>query len=587
MTEELSSRKTAALRRRESVPARIVAHRRRPRRLLDYGCGRSRDVEYFRSLGIEAMGYDPFHAPIDLGPLAASFDLVMCTYVLGTLPPESRSAALAGVRRLLCPGGRLVVSVRDRIEVERERRASWLPEADGWRTHRGTFQKGFTRAEVLELLSQAGFTRPLVLRDHHGITVEAVLGPAGLTIEGAPATVGLHAAAGEEGDALMSASSRSPAVANGLEGIIASETRLSHVDGQAGELIIGGYALEELAGRASIEEVAWLLWHGRLPEAGELSELRATLAARRNLPSAVVRLLAEAVLVPPMDALRMGAAVLSLDDPDPSDESREAMLRRAATLVARFPVLVATHQRLRKGESLLDPRPQLGSAANFLYLMTGEEPSEAAAKALETYWVTVVDHGMNASTFTARVIASTRSDVYSAVTGAIGALKGPLHGGAPGPVLDMLLDIKSVDRADQWVRNELAEGRRLMGFGHRIYKVRDPRADVLSEASRALSENLGDRSFYDLATQVEEVVLRVLEEVKPGRGLKTNVEFYTALVLQSIGLTPDLFSPMFACGRVVGWIAHVLEQQSAGRLIRPQSLYTGPRGLKYIPPGQR
>jgi citrate synthase len=389
--------------------------------------------------------------------------------------------------------------------------------------------------------------------------------------------------AGTEGEAAMTASTQSPVVANGLEGIVASETRLSHVDGQAGELIIGGYALEELAGHASIEEVAYLLWHGRLPKPAELASLQGTLARQRTLPPSVVRLLAEAVLCPPMDALRMGAAVLSLDDPDPEDMSAEATLQRAATLVARFPVIVATHQRLRKGESLLDPRPEMGAAANFLYMITGEEPSEAAAKALETYWVTVVDHGMNASTFTARVIASTRSDMVSAVTGAIGALKGPLHGGAPGPVLDMLVDIQTADRAEAWIRNELAEGRRLMGFGHRIYKVRDPRADVLSRASKELGEKLGDRSFYDLATQVEETALRVLDEVKPGRNLKTNVEFYTALVLQSIGLTPDLFSPMFACGRVVGWTAHVIEQQAAGRLIRPQSLYIGPRGQKYVP----
>jgi citrate synthase len=330
--------------------------------------------------------------------------------------------------------------------------------------------------------------------------------------------------------------------------------------------------------------VAHLLWYGRLPAEAELGALTESMAKARPLPQAVVRLLAEAVLSPPMDVLRMGAAVLSLDDQEPGDDSRDATLARAVALTARFPVLVATHQRLRREQDLIDPRPDLGAAANFLYMLTGQEPTPAAARALETYWVTVVDHGMNASTFTARVIASTRSDIYSAITGAIGALKGPLHGGAPGPVLDMLHEIKSADRAEDWLRRQLADGERIMGFGHRIYKVRDPRADVLSRAARELAESGGgDPELYELAMAVEQTALHVLEEAKPGRNLKTNVEFYTALVLQSLGLSTDLFSAMFACGRVVGWAAHVLEQQQYGRLIRPQSLYVGPRDLRWVP----
>jgi citrate synthase len=226
------------------------------------------------------------------------------------------------------------------------------------------------------------------------------------------------------------------------------------------------------------------------------------------------------------------------------------------------------------------PKPELSHAANFLYMVHGKEPDPIAARALDTYWVTVIDHGMNASTFAARVIASTRSDMVSAVTGAVGALKGPLHGGAPGPVLDMLQDIGTADRAEEWVRNELAAGRRIMGFGHRVYKVRDPRAEVLSTVADAMSSaHLENRGLFDLARAVEQTVLRVLEEVKPGRNLRTNVEFYTALVLQSLGLEPRSFVATFACGRVAGWCAHVIEQHAEDHLIRPQSEYIGPRGL--------
>jgi citrate synthase len=214
-------------------------------------------------------------------------------------------------------------------------------------------------------------------------------------------------------------------------------------------------------------------------------------------------------------------------------------------------------------------------------MVHGQVPDPIVARALDTYWVTVIDHGMNASTFAARVIASTRSDMTSAVTGAIGALKGPLHGGAPGPVLDMLVDIGSADNAEPWLKNEMAAGRRIMGFGHRVYKVRDPRADVLSRVAEEMSGAvLHDRALFELARAVEQTAVRVLEEVKPGRNLKTNVEFYTALVLQSLGLRPRTFVAMFACGRVAGWCAHVIEQHAEDHLIRPQSEYVGPRGLR-------
>jgi len=373
----------------------------------------------------------------------------------------------------------------------------------------------------------------------------------------------------------------STSAARGLDGVVAARTRLSHVDGLAGELIIGGYELKELAGRVSFEEAAHLLWRGTLPTTDELARLRDELAAVRAVPEETIQLVRAAAQAPPIDALRMGCATLSLDASDPDDISPTADLEAAKRLTARFPTLLATHARIRAGKEPIAPRADLPHAANFLYMLHGREPDPVAARALDTYWVTVIDHGMNASTFAGRVIASTRSDMVSAVTGSIGALKGPLHGGAPGPVLDMLLEIGSADRAEVWVRSELAAGRRIMGFGHRVYKVRDPRADVLAKVVETMAAaRLEDPKLFELARAVESTALRVLDEVKPGRNLRTNVEFYTALVLQSLGLKPRSFVAAFACGRVAGWCAHVIEQHAEDHLIRPQSEYVGPRGLK-------
>jgi len=367
----------------------------------------------------------------------------------------------------------------------------------------------------------------------------------------------------------------------GLDGIVAAQTRLSHVDGQAGELIIGGYELKQLAGRVSFEEAAHLLWRGALPSGNELATLRREIAELRPLPAETMHVVRSAAKAPPIDALRMACATLSLDLANPGDIAPAADIQAARMLTARFPTVVAAHARLAAGKEPIAPRADLRHAANLLYMVHGKEPDPIAARAIDAYWVTVIDHGMNASTFAARVIASTRADMVSAVTGAIGALKGPLHGGAPGPVLDMLKEIKSADRAEAWVRNELAAGRRIMGFGHRVYKVRDPRAAVLSNVADELSKAaLEDRNLFDLARSVEQTVLKVLEDVKAGRNLRTNVEFFTALVLQALGLEPRSFVATFACGRVAGWCAHVIEQHGEDHLIRPQSEYIGPRGLK-------
>jgi citrate synthase len=312
-----------------------------------------------------------------------------------------------------------------------------------------------------------------------------------------------------------------------------------------------------------------------------LTSLRREIAGLRALPVEAMQVVKDAAGTPPIDALRMAGATLSLDLPNPDGITPDADLQAAKRLTARFPTIIAAHARIAAGKQPLAPRADLTHAANFLYMMHGKEPDPVAARAIDTYWVTVIDHGMNASTFAARVIASTRSDMVSAVTGAIGALKGPLHGGAPGPVLEMLKEIRSADRAEQWVRDELQAGRRIMGFGHRVYKVRDPRADVLSKTVAAMNTAaLEDRQLFDLARSVEQTVLKVLEEVKPGRNLRTNVEFYTALVLQAVGLEPRSFVATFACGRVAGWCAHVIEQHAEDHLIRPQSEYIGPRDLK-------
>jgi citrate synthase len=279
-----------------------------------------------------------------------------------------------------------------------------------------------------------------------------------------------------------------------------------------------------------------------------------------------------------MDALRMAAGTLSLIDGAGKDLNEDAV-----TLTAAFPTIVTAYWRLLEGKEPLEPREDLGHTASFLYLLTGDEPAAERVRGLETYLNTVIDHGFNASTFTARVIISTRSDLISAITGAVGALKGPLHGGAPGPALDMVFEIGSADRAETVLREKLARGERLMGFGHRVYRVRDPRADVLAAAAERFYKTGGDLALYDLARSVEQTALRLLREHKPDRSLQTNVEFYTALLLHGLGLPSDLFTPLFAVGRVSGWVAHCLEQLAHGRLIRPQSEYVGERDRKWVP----
>ena len=374
----------------------------------------------------------------------------------------------------------------------------------------------------------------------------------------------------------------------GLEDVVAAETRLSRVDGKAGELIIAGFLVEEFASRASFEETVYLLWHDVLPNLEQLADLREALSVRRALPRPILDLLRAAASerAPVMDALRMATGSLSLGRPDGA-RAEDEFYDGALALVACFPTIVAAYWRLLNGEEPVAPNPELGHAANYLYMLSGESPSEELARALETYLNTVVDHGLNASTFAARVIVSTQSDTVSAVVGAIGALKGPLHGGAPGPALDVVFEIGEASRAEPYLRKKIEQGERLMGFGHRVYKVRDPRADVLAAAAERLYTTDADTNLRQLALEVEKTALRLLAEYKPGRNLQTNVEFYTALLLHGLGLPTQLFTPTFAIGRVAGWTAHCFEQRALDRLIRPQSAYCGARNQSWVPLEER
>jgi citrate synthase len=364
----------------------------------------------------------------------------------------------------------------------------------------------------------------------------------------------------------------------GLEGIVAATTALSKVEGTAGRLIYRGYNIHDLATTTSFEEVAYLLWYGHLPNIAELTDLKSQLATQRTLPQSVLEVLHSIPpTAEPMDALRTAASAWGA-----TTIKGKPTVEQAIALTARFPLFLAAFNAMRNGREILEARPDLGYAANYLYLLTGKLPEEQHVRALDAYLVLLADHGMNASTFTARVVASTESDIVSATVAAIGALKGPLHGGAPSKVKDMLNAIGTTENAESWLRSAMARGERLMGFGHRVYKTEDPRAEELRELAK-----LADPQEFVLARKVEELAIALLEEEKPGRRLYTNVEFYSAVLLASVGLPGDLFTPTFASSRVAGWTAHILEQIGNNRLIRPEADYIGPTEAKFIPLNKR
>ncbi|MDJ0659332.1 MAG: citrate/2-methylcitrate synthase [Crocosphaera sp.] len=362
---------------------------------------------------------------------------------------------------------------------------------------------------------------------------------------------------------------------------------LSKIDGQLGKLIILGFPFEELAVNASFEEMVFLFLHNHLPNKNELDNVTKKLLSHRYLDEKILDILKNAAEndIELIEGVRIGVSCLTMDMQ--SHRIDKEGINGALKIIASVPIITASYWRLLQGQSIIAPHLELGHAANYLYMLTGQEPSAEDVKTLEIYLNTVVEHGMNASTFAARVVMSTRSDFVSAVTAAIGAMKGVLHGGAPGPVLDMLLDMQKSGDVEGYLRHKFETRERLMGFGHRVYRVKDPRAILLSKVSADLWKRRADKEFWGLAVDVETTALRLLKEYKPNRSIETNVEYYTALVLHGLGLPSELFTSTFTVSRVVGWLAHCLEQLELDRIIRPSSDYTGPTEQTWCPIEER
>jgi citrate synthase len=365
----------------------------------------------------------------------------------------------------------------------------------------------------------------------------------------------------------------------GLEGIVATTSEISSIID--GVLTYRGINIDELAEKATFEEVIHLLWHGRLPNRAELKSLMDDLAANAKLPD---ELLAQMRTYPPganaMAVLRSAVSALALYDEEANDMSREANLRKALRLQAKLPTIVAAFARIREGREPVPPKAGVSIAHNFLYMLKGSDPDDVAVRALDKALVLHADHELNASTFAARVTVATLSDIYSGVTSAIGALKGPLHGGANEAVMIMLDEIGSIENVEKYISDKLERKEKIMGFGHRVYKNGDPRAKHLQKMSRELGERAGNLKLYEMSVKIEELV-------GSRKGLKPNVDFYSASVYTMLGIPRDLFTPLFAISRVSGWTAHILEQYSDNRLIRPRAEYTGPTNVRYVPIDER
>jgi len=367
----------------------------------------------------------------------------------------------------------------------------------------------------------------------------------------------------------------------GLEGVVVATTQLSSVRGQEGKLIYHGYNIDDLAGKVSYEEVVHLLHHGRLPNRSELDELKQTLAGFRELPQGVVDIIKRLPAdTPPMHAIRTAVSALGCWDTSAEEQSLYQQRRQCTRLIAQIPVITACFHRHRQGLEPVAPNPELGEAANFLYMIDGKEGSQEAVDTLDMCYVLHADHGMNASTFSARVTIATLSDVYSAVTSAIGTLKGPLHGGANEGVIKMLKEIGTPDKVDAYIEDALAQKKKIMGIGHRVYKVLDPRAPHLKRMAQILSAEIGEPKWIQMSERIAQLMLEK-------KGLNANVDFYSATVYYSLGIPTDLFTPIFAIARTAGWTAQILEQLADNRLIRPSAEYVGPEGLKVVPIDQR
>lgn len=363
----------------------------------------------------------------------------------------------------------------------------------------------------------------------------------------------------------------------GLEGVVAAETKVCFIDGVRGKLIYCGYDIADLAESSTFEETTYLLWHGRLPKKSELDDFTAQLREEYAIPDELITVMR---LFPakshPMDVLRTCVSMLGNMDPLSADTSREAKFKKAVKLTAKIPTIIATYDRLRKGRSLLEPNPKLPIAANFLYMMNGAPADPFSAKAMDVMLILHADHELNASTFAARVTISTESDMYSAITSAIGTLKGPLHGGANTWVMEFLFEIGDIDRVEGAIKERLARKQKIPGFGHRVYKTEDPRATILRRYSERLGKQYGIPQWYEMTRRLDEVVRRE-------KNLYPNVDLYSASCYHCLGIPTDLYTCMFAMGRIAGWCAHVLEQSADNRIMRPLGHYTGPMDLKYVP----
>jgi len=367
----------------------------------------------------------------------------------------------------------------------------------------------------------------------------------------------------------------------GLQGVVIATSEICSIDGAKGILTYRGYDIHDLAAHSSFEEVVYLLWSGRLPNRAELAELEKQLAESRPISPELVDLLKR--LPPPqhpMETLRTAVSALSLYDPEAEDMSPEANRRKALRLTSQMGTLVAAFGRIREGKDPVAPDPKLNSAANFLYMLQGKAPNAEDARWFDVALILHADHSYNASTFAARVTASTLSDMHSAITSAIGTLKGPLHGGANEQVMKMLLEVQTEDQAEAHVRGLLAQKKKVMGFGHRVYHTEDPRATVLRKMSEELGRRTGQTKWFQMSKRIEDLMIRE-------KKINANVDFYSASAYYVLGIPIDLYPLIFAVSRISGWTAHVLEQYANNRLIRPLAEYTGPTGLKYVPIDQR
>ncbi len=368
---------------------------------------------------------------------------------------------------------------------------------------------------------------------------------------------------------------------SGLEGVVATQSSICFIDGDAGRLIYAGYDIGDLVQHCSFEETVYLLWHGELPNAVQLASLKADIGRQMALPAHIKALLEHLPRqTQPMDALRTATSALGADDPDLKSNDPDANLRKAIRLTAQLPTIVCAFHRLRSGQPVIEPDPKLSIAANFLYMLTGKTPHETLVRAMDAALVVHAEHGLNASTFACRVTAATLSDLHAAVTSAIAALKGPLHGGANQDVMEMLIEAGDIHTLESWARKALAEGKKIPGFGHRVYKVLDPRAAFLHDISRQLGEAAGNTKWYEMSQ-------RLIPIVKELKSKDPNVDFFSASSYFTMGIPMDLFTCVFAIARVAGWTAHAMEQHRNNRLIRPMDEYIGPFDRKVVPIAKR